>query len=90
MSAPLCPVVLHLVAVEPRGVGDVARELARREPASGLPAHQAATVTLGRLQREGLVYARGTTRSRRVFRVTNHGRRELAFRRSVARALARA
>jgi len=64
--------------------------LPRRELAPGLPARQAAAVTLGRLQRAGLVYARGTTRSRPVFRVTNHGRRELAFQRGVSRALARA
>ena len=90
MSVALCPLVLALLAVEPRGVGGVAREVARSGLAPGMPAHQAATVTLGRLQRAGLVYARGAPRSPRVFRVTDRGRRELAFQRGVSRALARA
>jgi hypothetical protein len=79
MRVPLCPVVLQLLADEPRDIAGVARELARRELAAELPAHQAATVTLGRL-----------TRSRRVFRVTQRGRRELAFQRGASRLLARA
>jgi DNA-binding PadR family transcriptional regulator len=90
MSVPLCPVVLQLLAVEPRDVGGVARELARRGLAPGLPAHRAATVTLGRLRRAGLVYARPAARSRRVFLVTRHGRQELAFQRGMARLLTHA
>jgi DNA-binding PadR family transcriptional regulator len=90
MSLPLCPVVLRLLADEPRDTAGVARELAGRELAGGLPVHQAAVITLGRLQQEGLVYARGGTRSRRVFRVTQYGRRELAFQRGALRLLARA
>lgn len=88
MTVPLCPVVLELLAAEPRDAAAVARELARCGLAPGLPAHQAATVTLGRLQRGGLVHTRGAARSRPVYRVTDHGRRELAFQRGVARALA--
>jgi hypothetical protein len=87
MSVPLCPVVLQLLAVEPRDVRGVVRELARRELAPELAAHQAATVTLGRLQRAGLIYARGAASSPRVFRVTDHGRRELGFQCGVARGL---
>ena len=88
MTVPLCPVVLQLVAVEPRDAGAVARELTRRGLAPGLTAHQAASVTLGRLHRGGLVYTRGAARAGRVYRVTDHGRRELAFQRGVGRALA--
>jgi DNA-binding PadR family transcriptional regulator len=90
MRVPLCPVVLQLLADEPRDIASVARELARRQLASGLPAHQAATVTLRRLQQAGLVYASGVTSSPRVFRVTERGRRELAFQRCASRLLARA
>jgi hypothetical protein len=85
MGVPLCPLVLQLLAAEPRGAGGVARELERRGLAPELPAYQAAAVTLGRLQRAGLVYLKGG----RVFRVTQRGRRELAFQRVVSRALAR-
>ena len=90
MSVPLCPLVLLLLANEPRDVGSVARELARHGLTPGLPADQAATLTLKRLERAGLVYSRGADRARRVFRVTGHGRRELAFQRGVSRVLSRA
>ena len=87
MSVPLCPVVLQLL-VEPRDAGGVARALATRGLVPALSAHQAAAVTLGRLQHAGLVYARPGTRSRRVFRLTRHGRRELSFQRGMARLFA--
>jgi DNA-binding PadR family transcriptional regulator len=90
MSVPLCPVVLQLLADEPRDIAGLARELARRELSAEMPAHQAAIVTLERLQHAGLVYARGVTRSRRVFRITRPGKRELAFQRGALRLLARA
>jgi hypothetical protein len=89
MTAPLCPLVLGIVAREPRDAGGVARELARHGLVRGLPAHQAATVTLRRLEQAGLVYARGALRSRRVFRTTRRGQRELAFQCGVAHALTR-
>ena len=90
VSVALCPVVLGMLAFEPRPVGAVARELARRGLDAGLPAHQAASVTLDRLQRDGLVYGRAAPRDQRVFRVTARGRRELAFHSTIARMLARA
>ncbi len=88
MTMPLCPLVLQLLAVEPRDVGAVARELARRGLSPALPDHQAAIVTVGRLQQGGLVYTRGAARAGRVYRITDRGRRKLAFHRGVARTLA--
>jgi DNA-binding PadR family transcriptional regulator len=88
-AQPLCPLVLDLLAAEPRAAGDIARELARRGAGAGVPAHRAAAVTLRRLQCAGLVYRHRAPRAGAVFRLTARGRRELALQRGLRRALAR-
>jgi hypothetical protein len=87
-AQPLCPLVLALVASEPRCAGDVAGAIARHRPAGEVPPHHAAAATLARLRGAGLVYARATADGRKLFRVTARGRRELALQRSLARAAA--
>jgi DNA-binding PadR family transcriptional regulator len=77
--------VLSMLGDEPRGAGGVARELARAGVGREQPAHLAATVTLGRLQHAGLVYASGAARTQPVFRITARGCRELALQRALAR-----
>jgi DNA-binding PadR family transcriptional regulator len=84
MNVPFCPVVLAMLAAQPRAQGAVARELERRGLVSGVPADEVATVTLRRLEHARLVYVR-----RRLYRVSARGRRELAFQRAVTQALAR-
>jgi hypothetical protein len=84
MALPLCPIVLSLLAAEPRELGGVARELARRGLSEEQPAHEAATVTVTRLRSAGLVYTRGAR-----LRITAHGRRELALRRALSRRTGR-
>jgi hypothetical protein len=86
MGVPLCPLVLQLVAAQPRGVGGVARELSRRGLAPELAPEHAASVTLGRLRTAGLVYATGAPR---VFRISARGRRELELQRRVTALSAR-
>ena len=88
MSLPLCPVVLAILDAEPRTAEGVARELAQRHIMEAPPAHEAATITLRRLQRARLVYT-AAGRPHATFRLTQRGRRELAFQRQVARRLAR-
>ena len=80
MSIPLCPTVLAMAAVEPRDVGGVARELSRRGLGHGLPAHQAATVTVSRVRGARLISKGGA----RVLRITARGRRELSLQRALA------
>src|ERR671932_1979190 len=65
VSIPLCPTVLAMAAVEPRDVGGVARELSRRGLGHGLPAHQAATVTVSRVRGARLISKGGA----RVLRI---------------------
>ena len=72
--------VLAMVAAEPRDVGGVARELGRRELGDEQPAHQAATITVSRLRRAGLIYEGAA----RVLRITARGRRELSLQRALA------
>ena len=76
MTLPLCPVVLAILAVQPRHPHEIASALDHR----GFPA---ATITLARLADSGLVRRRA--RDGR-FLVTRRGRRELGLHRAVCRA----
>jgi DNA-binding PadR family transcriptional regulator len=84
-AEPLCPLVLAILAGGPRATGEVAR----RRSATDVPAHRAACVTLGRLRRAGLIYARPTADGRETFRLTTRGRREVALQRNLGRMAAR-
>jgi DNA-binding PadR family transcriptional regulator len=76
---PLCPVVLSLLADRPLAIHAVARELGRLELARP-DDYPAARTAIERLREAGLARASGP---RPVYRLTAHGRRELALQRSI-------
>jgi DNA-binding PadR family transcriptional regulator len=79
---PLCPLVLSMLEGRPRPAHEIARELRRRDPARGH--HAAAQETLDRLVAARLV----ARRSDAGYRLTRHGRAELALQRLLWRRAA--
>jgi DNA-binding PadR family transcriptional regulator len=65
---PLCPLVLSLLAAQPRRAHEVARALGERHPA--------ALVTLDRLSDRGLVRRR-SAQAGPLYQITRRGRAEL-------------
>jgi DNA-binding PadR family transcriptional regulator len=84
VSAPLCPIVLSMLDARPRRPHEVARELQARGLGPAGSGYAAASETLERLARAGLVRQRPPSGP---FAVTRRGRQELRLQRSLWRCI---
>jgi DNA-binding PadR family transcriptional regulator len=79
-ARPLCPLVLSLLAVQPRRVHEVARALSGAVPGSAADRYPAALGTLDRLGNRGLVRQR-VGQGEPLYQLTRRGRAELRLQR---------
>ena len=88
-ARPLCPLVLSLLAVQPRRSQDIARALTRVTPGTEAEGYPAVVETLDRLRDGGLVRRRAATAGP-LYQLTRRGRAELRLQRLLWSRLARA
>jgi DNA-binding PadR family transcriptional regulator len=79
-ARPLCPLVLSLLARQPRQVHDVARALSGAGPGTAADRYHEALTTLDRLRDGGLVRRRAVAAGP-LYEITRRGRSELRLQR---------
>ena len=82
VARPLCPLVLSLLAIQPRRAHEVARALSGAAPGTSAERHHAVRATLDRLHDGGLV-RRCAAAAGPVYQITRRGRAELRLQRMV-------
>jgi DNA-binding PadR family transcriptional regulator len=79
-ARPVCPLVLSLLAIQPRRAQDVARALSGAASGTAADRYPEAAVALDRLRNRGLVRRRAT-RGGPLYQLTRRGRAELQLQR---------
>jgi DNA-binding PadR family transcriptional regulator len=80
VARPLCPLVLSLLAIQPRRAHEVARALSGAAPGTAAQRYDAARATLDRLRDSGLVRRRAAAAGP-LYQITRRGRTELRLQR---------